>query len=238
MATNPFFNNFNANNEQSLHSQLVAEAIQVRGYDFYYLTRTLTNFDDLYNQDDMSEFNDAYVLEMYIKNIDAFGGEGTFLSKFGLEVRDRITFTMSSARFTEEIGVPADIPRPREGDLIYFPMTHKMFEIIQVDPRASFYPLGALPMLDIECEVFEYNNEKFNTGIVAIDALQDKFATDVNDYPTLDGNNDPVFDDSGMIEPTFDVEEQDPEFDNYYIQAEANGVIDLTILDPISKGNI
>lgn len=234
MALNPYFNHFTANNEQSLMADLIVESIQQYGYSMIYLPRTQTNFDDLYNQDDMSEFNSAYTIEMYIKSVDAFEGEGTFLSKFGLEVRDRVTLSVARRTFDTVVGTPATLPRPREGDLIFFTMTNKIFEIVYVDNRAIFYPLGALPLYDIQAEVYEYNGEKFNTGVAAIDAIAAAISVDRNAEPQTPA----VFDDEGNVVPDFDEEDRDVEYDNNFIQTEANTLIDHSIFDPFSGGDL
>lgn len=222
MTLNSYFNNWANESEQNLHADLIIEAIQIYGYDVYYLPRTQTNFDDIYNQDDMSKFDAAYPIEMYIKSVDSFEGDGSFLSKFGLEVRDRVTLSVARKRFDEGVGAPTDLLRPREGDLIFFPMTNKIFEIIYTDNRAIFYPLGSLPLFDLTCEVFEYNGERFETGITAIDSIATAISMDSSDDLTPDD---------------FDNESRDVEFDNDYIQQQANGIVDLTEFDPWSGGN-
>ena len=221
MALNSYFNNWTSNNEQDLHADLIIEAIQIFGYNVYYLPRTQTNFDDIYNQDDMSVFKTAYPIEMYIKSVDSFEGDGSFLSKFGLEIRDRVSLSVARKTFDKLVGAATQISRPREGDLIFFPMTNKVFEIIYTDNRAIFYPLGSLPLFDLSCEVFEYNGEKFQTGIPEIDSISQTLSLDTTDE----------------VEDMFDEPERDPEFDNDYIQQEASGMVDLSEFDPFSKGN-
>lgn len=223
MALNQFFNNWSNESEQDLYADLIIEAIQIFGYDVYYLPRTQTNFDDIYNQDDMSVFNKAYPIEMYVKSIDSFEGDGSFLSKFGLEIRDRVSLSVARKTFNLRIGEATQLHRPREGDLIFFPMTNKIFEIIYTDNRAMFYPLGSLPLFDLTCEVFEYNGEKFNTGIPAIDSIAAKLTLDVTD------EDENYFDEE-------EAELRDPEYDNNTIQQEADGIVDLSEFDPVSKG--
>lgn len=240
MAINPYFTNFTANNEQDLMANLIVESIQIYGYQMYYLPRTQTNFDDLYNQDDMSKFETAYPIEMYIRSIDSFEGEGSFLSKFGLEVRDRVGLSVARKTFNTLVGNTANLLRPREGDLIYFAMTKKLFEIIYVDNRAIFYPLGALPLFDLNCEVFEYNSEVFATGIAEIDAIGEKYSIDQIAHANLNSNNNVQYDANSNIitNPGFDEELRDVEFDNNFLQQEANNILDFSILDPFSVGNI
>ena len=238
MAVNPYFTNFTANNEQDLMSDLIVEAIQIYGYEMYYLPKSHTNLDDLYGQSDTSEFNAAYPIEMYIRSVDSFEGEGSFLSKFGLEVRDRVGLSVARATFNTLIGTPYDLPRPREGDLIYFAMTKKLFEIIYVDNRAIFYPLGALPLFDLNCEVFEYNGEIFDTGVADIDAIGASYNMDRIAHANLVSNTVQYYANGEIITlPDFDEELQDVEFDNNFIQSEANNILDFSEIDPFSDGN-
>ena len=125
MATNFFFNNFQASQEQLLLEDLVIEAIRIYGHDIYYIPRTLNNYDDVYGADDQSSYGQAYPMEMYIKSYDGFKGDGSFMSKFGIEIRDRVIFSVAQRRFSEEVGEFTTQVRPNEGDLIYFPLNKK-----------------------------------------------------------------------------------------------------------------
>jgi hypothetical protein len=236
LTINSVINDYQNTLEQSLHADLIEEAIQTYGQDVYYIPRTLRNFDDLYNQDDMSSFNAAYPLEMYLKNVDSFEGDGSFMSKFGLEVQDRITLSVSIRRFMSVVGTPHNLLRPREGDLLYFPMILKLFEINYADSRAQFFPQGALPMYDLQAEVFEYNGEVFATGITAIDNIAAGLTIDRRTEPRLNGNNQVIFDTSGGPEALFNEFDRDIEFDNNFLEAQANGTIDLSEFDPFTTG--
>lgn len=239
MATNPYFNNTSYVPEQDLLSDIIIESIQMYGQDMWYLPRTLINYDDaVFGQDDMSEFNAAYQVEMYVKSVDGFGGEGSFLSKFGMEIRDRVSLSVARKRFNEAVGVPAELPRPREGDLLYFAITKKLFEIVYADNRAQFYPMGSLPLFDLSCEVFEFNGEKFNTGVPEIDEVSVLYSLDRNSFADRDGSGNLVFDDDNNVItiPGFDEEDQDVEFDNFKIEAGADDIVDFTEFDPFSRG--
>lgn len=166
--------------EQSLIEDLVIESIRIYGIDVWYLPRTLVAKDDLLNEDDLSSFNEAYLVEMYIKSVDGFEGEGDFLSKFGLQIRDSVTMTMAQRVYETEIGLNTAINRPREGDLIYLPLNRKFFEIQHVEHEAIFYQMGSLQTYDLRAELFEYSGERFATGqdeldnrFESIDAWQD-----------------------------------------------------------------
>ena len=99
MSTNPYFNNFNYAGEQNLIEELVLESIKMFGIDVYYLPRTLVDTDQLFGEDVLSKFETAAPIEMFIKNVEGFEGEGDFLSRFNLEIRDEITFTVARHEF-------------------------------------------------------------------------------------------------------------------------------------------
>ena len=168
MSTSTYFSKFSHVNEQNLIEDIVIESIQIYGHDISYLPRISNNLDELLGEDPSSSFNTAYPIEMYIKNTDGFEGEGSFLSKFGLEIRDQITFTVAK-RTWSSLGVSN---RPKEGDLIWFPLTSKLFEIQFVEHESVFYQTGRLQVYDIQCELFEYSDEAIDTGIATIDAIE------------------------------------------------------------------
>ena len=171
MATNPHFQHFDATNEQYLIQDLIIESIKIYGHDVYYMPRTLVNEDTLFGEDTISAFNDAYVVEMYIKNVDGFEGEGDFMSRFGLEIRDQITFSVAQRTF-KNLLLDSTYDRPKEGDIIYFPLTKKVFEIRFVEHESVFYQTGALQTYDLVCELFQYEDQAIDTGIEDIDKIE------------------------------------------------------------------
>ena len=170
MPTNSYFRTFDARNDQELLHSIVSESIQVTGYDVNYIPRTLVNEDTILGEDSISEYKDAYSVEMYIKSVDGFEGEGDLVSKFGLEVRDQIIFSMSR-RAWEGLDIGT---RPKEGDLIYFGLTNKLFQIMFVEHETPFYQNGALPTFDLTCELFTYSEEALDTGVDEIDVIEKK----------------------------------------------------------------
>ena len=155
--------------EQHLIEDLVVESIKIYGVDTWYLPRTLNAKDDILNEDDLSSFDDAYQVEMYVKNVDSFEGEGDFLSKFGLQIRDSITLTIAQRTYDQEVGLNSAINRPREGDLIYLPLNKKYFVVQHVEHEAIFYQMGSLQTYDLRCDLFEYSGERFKTGQSELD---------------------------------------------------------------------
>ena len=174
MALNNYFQKYN-NNEGNLLEDLVQESIQVFGHEVSYLPRTQNNLDNIFGEATASSFESAYPVEVYIKTTDGFEGEGAFVGRFGLEIREQITFSMSQ-RTWKGLGLTT---RPLEGDLIWFDTAQKMFEIMFVEHQAIFYQLGKLPVFDLSCEFFEYSSEDIDTGIPKIDAVEAESAYSV-----------------------------------------------------------
>lgn len=176
VATNPYFSDlFTAHDEdQSLVESLIVESIQIHGRDLYYLPRDLTNFDAFFGEDQVSSFNGAVVLEFYLENVQSWQDDGSFLSKFGMELRDSATFAVAQSRFTEEVTSEyPDITRPREGDVLVLPVTidgrRRAMEISNVKNEEIFYQIGKLYIWTVTVKNFEFTGETFNTGIQEID---------------------------------------------------------------------
>jgi hypothetical protein len=247
VATNFYFNNFSASNEQGLYEDLIIESIKIYGEDMYYMPRTLTNYDKLLGTDDQSQYNRAILVELYIKSIDGFTGDGSFMSKFGLQIRDQVVFSIAQRTFNQEVAIITDQVRPNEGDLIFFPLNRKCFQIRYVNKQEMFYQFGALQTWELTCELFEYSNEQFNTGIAEIDIIQQKFSTNILDYSLMDEQGDFLTDEDGnyLVSETYDIETINPAEDNDAIQSGTDNFdmgsddfIDFSETDPFSEGNI
>ena len=217
---------------------LVVESIRVYGHDLYYLPRTRIQDDSILGEESYSEFNTQYFVEMYIKNIEGFAGQGDFLSKFNLEIRDQVTFTVARRTFSEEVGSYTSFERPREGDLIYFPLNNKLFEIKFVEHEAIFYQLGALQTFDITCELFEYNNEIFNTGITSIDEKQKDLTFNLSDFAIKTETGFAIADEdmNDLVQEAFSLDVQDPISDNTQLETEGDSILDFSEIDPFSEG--
>ena len=178
MPTNLYFNNFPAKqitSEQLLIEDLVIEAMQIHGMDVFYMPRMNTSQDDLlYGENTVKQYRKAYPLEMYLENVTGMEGEGDFISKFGLEIRDEVTLLVSRRRFAAT--VPTQI-RPNEGDLIYIPLVENFFEISFVEhenDQAMFYTLGRgrggnVYVYSLKLKQLVFSNEIIETGITEID---------------------------------------------------------------------
>lgn len=172
MATNVYFSQ-KVRSEQNLYEDIVIESLKMYGQDVYYLPRTIVAEDKILNEDIESNFDDAYIIEMYIANIEGFEGDQNLLSKFGVEIRDQANFVVSRRRWEQYIGArsTSEYPRPMEGDLIYLPLSGSLFEIRFVEHESPFYQISNLPTYTLQCELFEYSGETINTGITELDNL-------------------------------------------------------------------
>jgi hypothetical protein len=188
MATNSYFNQFSSNTEQTLIENLIVEAIKIYGHDMYYLPRTGVNKDATLNEWEYSEFNTALPCEFYIKSSSSFEGQGQLLEKFGLQIKDQLTLQISVRSFNEFIKPTTGEERPLEGDLIYIPMIKALYEVNYLDKAVTFFQLGSLQSYDIVLELYESNNDKFATGIAAIDDTYNAINNIVND-PFDQGDN-------------------------------------------------
>lgn len=178
MPTNFYFNNFpqhQITSEQLLVEDLVIEAMQIHGMDVYYLPRTSRDqVDMLYGEDTLKEYRNAFAIEMYLENVTGMDGEGDFISKFGLEIRDEITFLMSRRRFSM---LGTSLNRPREGDLVYVPLVQNFFEITFVEhenDQAMFYTLGRgragnVYVYALKLKQYVFSEEIISTGVTEVD---------------------------------------------------------------------
>jgi hypothetical protein len=198
MATNPYFSRYNPT-EQNLLEDLTIESIKMYGHDMVYILRETVEEDELFGEDVENKFTDGREVEMYIETVDGFEGDGDFISKFGLDIRDSMTIVVSKRRWEETYGLTGweefygatgqeeettitGANRPREGDLIYFPLSKGLFEITFVEHENPFYQLGKNYSYKMNCELFRYSGEEIDTGIDYIDNEVDEhkdFAIDL-----------------------------------------------------------
>jgi hypothetical protein len=177
VATNFYFNNFPANqvtSEQLLVEDLVIESLGINGMDVYYMPRSSGDSEDLlYGEDTLKQYTSSYPIEMYLENVTGMDGEGDFMSKFGLEIRDELTLLVSRRRFASTVNQI----RPFEGDLIYIPLIENFFEITFVENennQAMFYTLGRgrggnVYVYALKMKQFVFSNELILTGNAEID---------------------------------------------------------------------
>jgi hypothetical protein len=180
MPTNLYFNNCpndQVTSEQLLVEDLVIEAMQMHGMDVYYMPRSSgDSVDMLYGEDTLKRYTVAYPIEMYLENVTGMDGEGDFISKFGLEIRDEVNLLVSRKRFRYTTGA-SNLIRPREGDLVYIPLIQNFFEITFVEHennQAMFYTLGRgrggnVYVYALKMKQFVFSEEYIVTGIDEID---------------------------------------------------------------------
>ena len=235
MATNPFFNNFNYAPEQNLLQSLSTEMIQMFGENCYYLPRKHTRIDEILTEDALSYFDTAILIEMYIQDYDGFKGNGDIMSKFGLVQGDRVSLCVSRPRFMADIGTPYNRERPYEGDLIYFPLSNTIFELNHCEHETAFYQRGTLQFWELQCEKFNYGNERFTTGITAIDAIMQVNVSDENFAITSEDGSDIAIDSlNDLLGQYFTVDEADsPNLtQNETFSEYSKDILDFSAIDP------
>ena len=194
MALNPFFLGGTAS-EQRLVQDLVNEHLRFHGVEVIYIPRKYVNRKTILEEVQTSKFDDNFALEAYVNNFDGYSGAGDILTKFGVSVRDELMLTVSKERFEDFIAPfmagqddgtdSSELPtstRPREGDLVYFPLGQRLFEIKFVEHEDPFYQLGKNYVYMLKCELFEYEDELIDTSIAEVDTqVQDEgFITTLN----------------------------------------------------------
>jgi len=239
--TNLYFNNYAFSGEQNLIEDLIIESIKIYGVECIYMPRTMVKEDNLFGEDVLSKFEDAFPVEMYIKSVDGFEGDGDFLSKFGLEVRDEMTLTVSRRRFSEEVHyeeTTKESGRPAEGDLIFFPINDKIFEVKFVEHEAIFYQMGSLQTFDLRLELFEYSHEEFDTGIDEIDEIEDIFSGVKENTQVLLEDGTVLKFESGerVVNESYRIEDTDAAANNEFFQSNTD-FIDFSEMNPFSEGS-
>lgn len=238
MATNFYFNNIGASQEQNLIEDLIVESIKIYGIDMFYIPRTTVNRDNILREGETYKYQSAISVEMYVKNVNGMVGEGEFLSKFGLEVRENIILVMSQRSFADEVGLYNTRTRPNEGDLIWFPLTQALYQIRFVNKKPIFYQMGALQTYEMTCELFEYSSEVFETGIPAIDEKYNSYSMVTNNFNILTESGNSLATEGGffLTLESFQVINNDSASQNEYFESEAATFVDFTEFDPFSEG--
>ena len=179
MALNPHFLQ-GSRGEQRLVQNLINEHLKIYGVEVTFIPRKFVNQSTILEEVTTSKFDDNFLIEAYVDNYDGYAGAGDVLTKFGMSLRDEVTLTISKERFEEFISPFMDADddielssRPREGDLVFFPLGQRLFEIKFVEHEEPFYQLGSNYVYKLKCELFEYEDEVIDTTIDAIDTQVD-----------------------------------------------------------------
>ena len=244
MPTNVYFDTGTAP-EQRLYENLIIEQLRAFGQDVYYLPRKLVNEDTLFGEDTLSSFNDAYLVEMYLDNIEGFEGQKEMMTRFGLDMQDEATWVVSRRRFEQLISTDQNLivtTRPNEGDLIYFPKAKKLFEISFVDHDDPFYQIYNLPVFKMRCRTFEYSSEGLNTGISDIDAIETSESTDALGYQivletaTESGTNHLITEDGAFIvQEDYNIDTIDTSSDSQFFETQGDSILDFTERNPFGE---
>ena len=284
MATNVYFNNFSYPNEQDLVEDLTIESIKVYGHNVKYIPKNIQEIDNLFGEDKLIKYDVAADVEMYVKNVEGFEGEGDFMSKFGLQINDQLTLTVARKRFdqikteklVEETGynylqesANTDAPsrqflsntaasntesiiletgttgvngyqitseRPQEGDLVFFPLVNKLFEIKFVEHEQIFYQTGRLQTYDLRCELFKYSSERIRTGNTEIDSIETKQSLSTLAYQfKLEDDTMLLIEDGGSLLQEFTIETTDRGANNSFFEFEGESIIDFSEGNPFSE---
>lgn len=266
MARNRYFNQYSpVKKEQNLVEDLIIEAIKIYGVDVYYLPRTHVNLDRLYAEDASMRFTDALEMEMYIKSFDGFMGQEDFLSKFGLQIDESITFVIAQKRFSQALKTCfltersyniiteegdellqeqtynyEGILRPREGDLLWFPMAGYLYEVKFTENIENFYQLGKLYTYELRCERYEYSSEKLDTGISDIDNVEELFSQSSEFVPKILSEADELIlneDGTYIVWDEINIERQDVTAENEYLQSKIgeDDILDFSERNPFSE---
>jgi hypothetical protein len=237
MARNVYFTQ-GTRSEQYLVEDLIVESLKIYGQDVYYIPRILVAKDIVFGEDVLSKFEAAYQIEMYFEDVDDFQGQGTFLQKFGIEVEKSATLVVARRTWEKEISRHnvTRLTRPAEGDLIYFPLTKKLFEVRFVEHEDPFYQLGKLYVYKLRIETFQYASEKLDTGVAEIDAIEDNFTYDqpyvrAEAGEILDTENGLDFLSENDTGPLTD------QTDNTNIDTAGSGLIDFDETNPFGEVN-
>jgi len=282
MATNKYFNNFAYAREQDLVEDLTIESIKIYGHNVKYLPKTISGIDHLFGEDKLLKYETAADVEMYVKNVEGFEGEGEFMSKFGVQLNDQLTLTVARKRFdqirteklTTEVGynylqesANTNAPsrqfltgnnetesiiletgttgvnsysitanRPQEGDLVFFPLVNKIFEIKYVEHEDIFYQTGRLQSYDLRCELFKYSSEQIRTGNTEIDSTETAGTLDTLLYQMLLEDGDNLLEEEGdSIIQEFQLYTQDAGANNSFFESEGDSIIDFSERNPFSE---
>ena len=175
MALNPYFQQ-GSQGEQRLVQDLINEQLRLYGIEVTYIPRKFVNQATIIEEVTASKFDDNFSVEMYVNSYDGYSGAGDVLTKFGMSLRDEVELTVSKERFEEFIAPfmnasdEIDLAsRPREGDLVFFPLGQRLFEIKFVEHEDPFYQLGKNYVYKLKCELFEYEDEVIDTSLDVID---------------------------------------------------------------------
>jgi hypothetical protein len=244
MPTNVYFDT-GTTAEQRLYENLIIEQLSVFGQDVYYLPRKLVNKDTLFGEDASSSFNDAYIIEMYLDNIEGYEGQKEMMTRFGLDIQDEATWVVSKRRFEQLISLDQNLiesSRPNEGDLIYFPSGKHLFEITFVDHDDPFYQLQNLPVFKLRSRTFDYSHEAMATGVKDVDDIYTTITLDALEYQvTLESGTESgtnyLLTEAGdwIVSEDYVVSTIDPSSDTDFFETQGDSILDFSEMNPFGE---
>lgn len=199
MALNPYYSHYNEYEDTQLTDELIIEAIQMKGLEFVYLKRDMPNFQFLYGEDPTSAFTEMDSIEGYPVSVSGFEGDGELMSKFGLEIRDSCLIVFNKTRFREVFGEA--LTRPREGDILYMPITKAILEIKYVNFESPFFQQGKTFVYELRCETFSFSHEDIDvTPHTELQEVLDTIKFKVEDMEgNLDGDGQELQEEDNRI---------------------------------------
>lgn len=246
MPTNFYFQSGNTSGttaEQRLIEDLIIESLKIYGHDVFYLPRTLVDEDKIFDEDTLSQFTQAYPLEMYLENVNGYEGEGDLFTRFGIEIRDQATFVVAKRRWEQLVDTSGGVfqldTRPAEGDLLYFEKTNSLFEIKIVEFQDPFYQVGKLYTYRLVCELFEYSSEVIDTGITQLDNIYEEENLDmlVHQFELESGDLFLLEDSSSLILETYSEDTSTGRTDNADFTEfnELEDILDFSEVNPFGE---
>ena len=230
------------NGEQGLYESIIIESMKIYGFEVYYIPRSSYNEDRILGEDPLNRFDHAFPIEMYMENIYGYDGQGEFLSKFGVQTAESANFVVARRRWNEVTnnGQVTVLPRPAEGDLIYFPLTKSYFEIRKVEGDKPFYQIGKLYTYKLMCELYQYSNEVISTGIDEIDHYPTTVDEDIQNHQLLLENGDAMlfefFNTTSVIMEDFNIQNvTDTGSRNEDFTAQAPSILDFSEKNPFGE---
>ena len=226
--------------EQRLYEDLIIEQLRTLGQEVFYLPRKMVNEDTIFGEDTLSSFNDAYMIEMYVENVEGYDGEKELMTKFGLDIQNEVTFVVARRRWEQLISTDQNLiitTRPNEGDLVYFPRTKHLFEISFVDHDDPFYQVQNLPVYKLKCRSFDYSSEQIDTGIGEIDNIETTYSLDILSYQLSleDGTGSIQLESTGtnyLLNEDFTIELKDDKSQNTIFDTFNDTILDFSESNP------
>ena len=167
--------------EKNLYEDLIIEQLKIYGHDVHYMPRENLYTDGVLGNT-TDKFTDEYMIEMYVEDVNGFAGQGDLIGKFGLDMRDELTFVVSRRTFELLVDQPSNtltINRPREGDVIYMPLFKKFWQVDFVEDEDPMYQISDLPIFKLKCSTWDYSSESVETGLAEIDEKLDNVTLDL-----------------------------------------------------------